>query len=107
MKHVLSDINPTEKIPGFHGRFVHMEGFTIAYWEVKAGSVLPEHSHVNEQSSQVTEGRFELTIDGESQVYEPGEIATVPAHAVHSGKALTDCTIIDVFCPARPEYSNE
>ena len=107
MKHNLSDITPTEKIPGFHGRFVHMEGYTIAFWEVKAGSVLPEHSHINEQSSQVTEGKFELTIDGETEVYEPGQVATVPANSVHSGRALTDCKITDVFCPARPEYSNE
>ena len=107
MKHILSEINPTEKIPGFHGRFVHMEGFTMAYWEVKEGAILPEHSHENEQSSQVTEGKFELTIDGHTQVYGPGEIATVQANVVHSGKALTDCKITDVFSPARPEYSND
>ena len=106
MKHKLTDISPTEKIPGFHGRFVHMEGFTLAYWEVKAGSELPEHSHVNEQSSQVTEGEFELTIDGETEVYKPGQVATIPAHVVHSGRAITDCKITDVFAPARPEYSN-
>ena len=107
MKHDLADITPTEKIPGFHGKFVHMEGVTLAYWEVKAGSILPEHSHVNEQSSQVTEGQFELTIDGKTEIYVPGQVATVPAHVVHSGRALTDCKITDVFAPARPEYSND
>jgi len=107
MKHNLSDINPTEKIPGFFGKFVHMEGFTMAYWEVKEGAVLPEHSHINEQSSQVIEGKFELTIDGKTEVYEPGQVATVPANTVHSGRALTDCKMTDIFCPARPEYSND
>ena len=106
MKNNLEEINPTEKIPGFHGRFVHMENFTLAYWQVKAGSVLPEHSHVNEQSSQVTKGKFELTIDGQTEIYEPGQVATIPANVVHSGKAITDCEITDVFSPARPEYSN-
>lgn len=107
MKHNLTDINPNEKIPGFHGRFVHMEAFTLAYWEVKAGSVLPEHSHINEQSSQVTEGKFELTIDGKTEVYESGQVATIPSNVVHSGRAITDCKIADVFAPARPEYSND
>ncbi|MEM6643292.1 MAG: cupin domain-containing protein [Bacteroidota bacterium] len=107
MKHELSTINPTEKIPGFHGKFVHMEGFTLAFWEVKKGSRLPEHSHSNEQSSQVIDGEFELTINGKKEVFKSGEVATVPSNAVHSGRAITDCQIIDTFCPARPEYSNE
>ena len=84
-----------------------MENFTLAYWQVKAGSVLPEHSHVNEQSSQVTKGKFELTIGGQTEIYEPGQVATIPANVVHSGKAITDCEITDVFSPARPEYSND
>ena len=108
MKNNLLDITPKEQIPGFKGRLIHMEGwFTLAYWEIGAGSILPDHSHVNEQSSQVTEGKFELTIDGDSQIYEPGQVATIAPHTVHSGRALTDCKITDVFSPARPEYTNE
>jgi quercetin dioxygenase-like cupin family protein len=106
MKTDITKINPTEKIPGFHGRFIHGKSFTIALWEVKAGAILPEHSHIHEQSSQVTSGKFELTIDGKTEVYEPGMIALVASEAIHSGRALTDCTITDIFCPARPEYSN-
>ena len=106
MKTELTKIKPVEKIPGFHGKFIHGAGFTIALWEVKAGSILPEHSHIHEQSSQVTSGKFELTIDGKTEVYEPGMIAVVPSNSVHSGRAITDCTITDIFCPSRPEYSN-
>lgn len=84
-----------------------MEGFTLAYWEVEKGALLPEHSHVNEQSSQVTEGEFELTIDGHTEVYKQGEVATIPANSIHSGRAITQCKITDVFSPARPEYSND
>lgn len=94
-------------IPGFNGRFVHMEQYTLAYWDVKEGSILPEHSHPNEQTSQVISGKFEMTIGGTTEVFEPGQVATIPGDVIHSGKALTDCQITDVFSPARPEYAND
>ncbi len=107
MKINLSEINPKEMIPGFSGTFVHTDLFTIANWDVKAGSELPEHSHVNIQTSQVLEGKFELTIDGVTEVYEHGSVAVVPSNAVHSGRAITDCKILDIFAPQRPEYNND
>ncbi len=94
-------------IPGFRGKFVHMEHYTIANWDVDEGAELPEHSHINEQTSQVLEGKFEMTIEGDTMIYEPGMIACVAANVLHSGRALTPCKILDVFSPARPEYSNE
>ena len=106
MKVDLTQIEPNEIMPGFRGRFVHLEQYTQAYWEISAGSELPEHSHVNEQTSQVIEGEFEMTIGGETNVFKPGMIAKIDSNVVHSGKALTDCKIIDVFAPMRPEYTN-
>jgi len=100
----ISQIEPKELIKGFNGRFVHTENATLAFWEIKAGAALPEHSHFHEQVSYVQEGRFELTVDGETRVYEPGLMAVIPSNVVHSGKALTDCKILDVFCPVREEY---
>lgn len=107
MKQEFKDIKPKEMIPRFLGRFVHSDLFTLAYWEVNRGSVLPEHSHENVQSSQVISGQFELTVDGEKILCEPDSVVVVPANAVHSGVALTNCVIYDVFSPARPEYSND
>jgi len=100
----IKDINPKEIIKGFHGRFVHMETFTIAFWEVTKGSEIPEHTHFHEQTTQVTEGEFEMTVDGVTKIYTPGSILQIPSLAKHSGKALTNCKITDVFCPVREEY---
>ncbi|WP_159946854.1 cupin domain-containing protein [Polaribacter septentrionalilitoris] len=100
----INDINPKEIIAGFNGRFVHMETFTIAFWEVKKGAEIPKHSHIHEQTTQVTEGEFEMTVDGITKIYTPGSILKIPSLAKHSGKALTDCKITDVFCPVREEY---
>ena len=39
---------------------------TLAFWEVKKGSEIPEHFHIHEQTTQVTEGEFEMTVDGDT-----------------------------------------
>jgi len=45
----LNSIDEKEIVPGYFVRFVHSENMTIAYWNIKAGSSLPSHSHPNEQ----------------------------------------------------------
>lgn len=105
--HQLDQLAPKELIPGFHGKFIHGKHVTIAYWEVKRGSILPEHHHVHEQVATVYEGEFELTVDGETQILEPGQPVVIPSNVPHSGRAITDCKITDVFSPVRPEYSSD
>ena len=91
-------------MPGFLGRFLHSERMTLAFWELPAGRELPEHSHPHEQVLVQRSGRFEITIDGETTVVEPGDCVVIPSGAVHSGRTLTDCEILDVFAPVREDY---
>ncbi|MBE0422971.1 MAG: cupin domain-containing protein [Lutibacter sp.] len=100
----ISNIEPKEIIKGFNGRFFHANSFTIAFWEIQEGSVLPEHSHIHEQSTQVIEGKLEMLIDGVSTILEPGMIANIPSNVIHSGKALSNCKVTDVFSPTREDY---
>ena len=103
----LTSIDQQELIPGFSVRFVHSEKMTLAYWDIKAGSVLPEHSHPHEQvAAQVISGEFELSLEGETRVMRPGDVAVIPSNAIHSGKAITDCQLLDVFSPVREDYLN-
>jgi quercetin dioxygenase-like cupin family protein len=94
-----------ELIPGFSGTFVHGKGFTAAYWHVEKGALLPEHSHPNEQLTQVTEGEFLLKVGEKVHHCHPGSVVLIPGNVPHSGEALTDCKITDIFSPARPEYN--
>lgn len=101
----LKDIKSKELIPGFTGKMIHTENMTLAYWEIKAGSILPEHSHVHEQvAAQVISGEFEMTLQGETKILKAGDVAIISSNEVHSGIALTDCQLLDVFSPAREDY---
>ena len=83
---------------------VHSAAMTFAHWSITAGAVLPEHAHVHEQVVNMLDGEFELTINGETQRLGPGWVAIIPSNAVHSGRAITDCRIIDAFYPIREDY---
>jgi quercetin dioxygenase-like cupin family protein len=97
----LDNIAEKEVIPGCRVKAVHSENMTFAYWSVQEGSLLPEHSHIHEQVVTLIEGRFELIVDGNSKILEPGWVAIIPPNAQHSGRAMTHCRIIDVFYPIR------
>ena len=77
---------------------------TTSFWRIEAGAALPEHAHPNEQVSVVVAGEFEMTLDGERLQLEKGKVAVIPANVKHSGRALTDCEIMDVFYPVREDY---
>lgn len=100
----LKEIEEKEIVPGYRAKFVHSENMTLAYWDVDPGAALPEHSHPHEQIANVLEGRFELTVDGEPRVLEPGMVAVIPGGVPHSGKALTPCRLLDAFHPLREDY---
>lgn len=100
----LNEIKDQELIPGFTGRLIHTDKVTIAHFKIKAGSILPEHHHIHDQVSNVVEGEFEINVGGITQRLKPGSIAVIPSNTSHSGKAITDCYIIDVFCPLREDY---
>jgi len=93
-----------EIVPGFIARFLHTSTQTFALFEIKKGAILPEHAHVHEQISNVLEGQFELTIDGEKKVCNPGDMAVISSNIPHSGIAITDCKILDIFTPVREDY---
>src|SRR5262245_51014776 len=94
----------TTIISGFRARIIHSERMTFVMWKIEAGAVLPEHSHPHEQVAHVLRGEFEITIDGETRKVGAGEVAAIPPDARHSGRALTDCEIMDAFCPVREDY---
>ena len=93
-----------EVFPGWSGRMIHSEHMTIVHYKAMAGSPFAKHSHPHEQVSNIIEGEMELTIGDETRHCKAGDVAVIPPNVIHYGKALTDCYVIDVFCPVREDY---
>ena len=100
----ISEIPQRDLVKGIKGRYIHTETTTIGFVEIDKGAVLPAHSHVHEQTSQIIEGKLEMTIGGETMILEPGTFVIIPSNVVHSARALTDCVVTDTFCPVREDY---
>ena len=100
----LKDISPKEIVRGFNARFIHTERMTLAYVSIEAGAALPGHHHPHEQVTNILSGEFELTLGAETRVMRPGDVAVIPPDLPHSGKAVTDCEVLDVFQPVREDY---
>ena len=100
----LNDIEAKALLPGLTVRFVHTDNMTLAYWHFDEGTELPEHDHPHEQVVNIIEGKLELTVDGVPRVITPGDVVILPGGVKHSGKALTEARVIDVFYPVRENY---
>jgi quercetin dioxygenase-like cupin family protein len=100
----LQSLNEKEVFPGYKGRAVHTGTTTYMFWKVEAGAAVPEHSHIHEQVINVLQGVFELKVDGEAALLQPGKIAVIAPNVKHSGRAITYCELLDVFVPEREEY---
>lgn len=100
----LSKIQPKEIMPGYHGKLVHGNTISWAFWDVEKDAIVPKHHHMHEQIMHVVEGEFEFTLNGDTNVYYPGDVVVIPSNIPHSGRALTSCKLMDVFSPVREEY---
>jgi len=97
----LNDIPEKEIFPGFTARIINTHNLTLVYVRVKAGTLLPEHAHPQEQVTNLLQGQLELTVGEETFILEPGKVGTILPNISHRGRAITDCYILDVFHPHR------
>lgn len=57
---------------------------------------LPPHAHKG-QWGTVLKGSIEMTIDGQTRSYGPGESYSIGAGVVHSARAPAGAVVLDVF----------
>jgi len=100
----IKDIPPKELMPGITGYYTHGENMTFGFVELKAGSNVPLHHHIHEQTTYIIEGQLDMVIGGEPCPLKAGMYHIIPSNIPHSAIAKTDCKVIDVFSPAREDY---
>jgi quercetin dioxygenase-like cupin family protein len=100
----ISNLKQKEIVPGYTARAIHTNNSSYIYWLAKADAIMPKHNHLHEQVAHVMKGEFELTVEDETYHLKPGHVVVIPPYAWHSGKAITDCELLDVFSPVREDY---
>lgn len=100
----LDELPELEISKGILMRAVTAQTVTVGHVRITAGSPLPEHTHYHEQVVNVIEGELELIADGQTHRLVPGKVLIIPPNVVHSGRAITNCRVIDVFHPVRKDF---
>jgi len=80
------------------------ERMMVALMTFKKSQKVGTHAHPNEQVGYCVQGRFELTIAGESTLIEPDDTYVIPAGASHGYRILEDSLAVEVFSPPREDY---
>ena len=100
--HELAGIDPVELVPGLSFRPVVGERMLLNVATYAPHTIVPEHSHAEEQLTFVLEGEFEFRIAGETRLLRPGTVAHVPPHVPHAARTYdAACVQVDVFSPLR------
>ena len=90
-------------------RLVTADRMMLAQVYLDKGSIVPKHSHENEQITLILEGALHFWI-GEDQTEEivvrAGEVLWIPSNVPHKALALEDTLDVDVFSPPRQDWLN-
>jgi quercetin dioxygenase-like cupin family protein len=100
----IKNIQPKELVPGITGYYAHGNSMTFGYVELKAGSSVSLHQHVQEQITYIMEGELDMVIDGKDCLLTAGMYYIIGSNIFHSAIARTDCKVIDAFSPVREDY---
>ena len=83
---------------------VYGEKTLFTEFRMDAGSVLPQHAHIHEQTGYLIEGKIRLTIGEQVFEVEKGDSWCIPGNVKHSAEILKDSVAIEVFSSVRDEY---
>lgn len=88
-------------------RYVTGERTMVAQIFLDEGSVVPTHTHENEQISYLLHGALQFWIGegGRQQlVQRAGDVLVIPPNVPHKVKALEDTLSLDIFTPPRRDW---
>jgi quercetin dioxygenase-like cupin family protein len=102
------DDMPKERVsPTLERRIICGERMMLTHVYLKDGTIVPTHSHDNEQLTYILEGalHFWIGADGKQEVMvHAGEVLVIPSGIPHKAQAVGDTLDVDVFCPPRQDW---
>ena len=102
------DDMPLEKVTDqIDRRLVTGNRIMVAQVYLKKGSIVPTHSHENEQITYIMDGALHFWIgedESEEIVVRSGEVLHLPSNVVHKAQALEDTFDVDVVSPPRQDW---
>ncbi len=100
----LDDKKPLVMAKGINGLPIGLEKAMINIVELEPDSVIPVHSHPEEQISLIISGELEFEMGDDKFRLGPGEVLLIPANLKHGAKSLKKTLAYDCFSPPRWDY---
>ncbi len=89
------------QIMGYDGQLM------VVKVEFQKGSIGYQHAHYHSQATYVVSGKFEVTIEGKTQVLSAGDGFYIEPDEMHGAVCLETGILIDTFSPHRADFINK
>jgi unsaturated pyranuronate lyase len=93
--------------PGLTRQMLHGEKMSLAKLQLKSGTIVPRHQHINEQVTFVTEGALRFRFDDREMLVAKGEMILIPADVPHAAEAFGDSETLEIFAPCREDWKTK
>ena len=102
------DDMPKQKVTDMiERRIIVGDRMMLTHVYLAKGSIVPRHSHENEQLTYILQGALKFWIgeDGAQElVVRAGEVLVIPSNVPHRAEALEDTLDVDVFDPPLQDW---
>jgi quercetin dioxygenase-like cupin family protein len=95
---------PLPLLPGIDSSPLTLKRLMVNLVELKKKSVVPPHTHSQEQLTFIFSGKLAFELEGKKFILGPGEGVLIPGNARHSARALQKTLAVDSFSPPRKDY---
>lgn len=101
----LGETAPHRIWDGVSARVVAGERTTFAVIELEPGTVVPEHSHDNEQIGVLASGSLRFRVGDEERELRPGGTWSIPSDVPHAVTAGPEgAVVVEIFTPVRADW---
>ena len=105
--HRWDDLSKEPLKAGLSRRLISTDRMMLAQVFFEQGSVVPLHSHENEQLTYILEGKLRFWLgEDESEIVDvgAGEVLHIPSWVPHKAEALEPTLDVDIFAPPRQDW---